>query len=731
MKNNISHAFKKQYILVWVIEAIVGIVMMVTVFTYSSSADVRRTQQRLYDYVSYIKEQCNNDYKLDLASETKSLMRVIVSVEQISSKIQDEAETDEDDLYRYAKESYVTGVIILDSEGNIQKQRCMDSVDGNSILESLSPDEIMGTMGYPEKVYARRITCDDGSYIDIAAMGISDGQGVVLSYYHTLEEYASNFNQSLMLLLNGYNIEADGTIVISNGNKIIASNNKELVGEDTEDIDIISQIMNSASGSKLVHTYNEFSNAPRKFGLMEKSRDYYIYSYVNEKDVFDTTPYDMLYAMLIYLFLIVVVYMLRWKMSQTYEIEQMRIQTKYADELKHKNEQLKEAVEKADRANLAKTNFLSRMSHDIRTPLNGIIGLLKINSAHSDDEQLVRANREKMLVSANHLLSLINDILQMSKLEDGEVILSHEIISIPDIMKEIDTIVGQRAADSGITMEYYNDGKALDTPYVYGSPLHIRQLLLNIYSNCIKYNKPDGKVNTKMSSTRCDNGTVIYEWVISDTGIGMSQEFVDHIFEPFTQESVDARSVYHGTGLGMAIVKSLVDTMGGSIVVESTQGVGTTFVIRLPLEIADVAPENHITQNNMKKSDLKGLRLLLVEDNELNAEIADTLLKDEGAEVTVVRDGKQALDMFRDNKPGTFDGILMDIMMPVMNGLEATKAIRALDREDAGTIPIIAMTANAFAEDARQCIEAGMNAHLSKPLNMDKVISTIAKLCKN
>ena len=731
MKNNISHAFKKQYILVWVIEAIVGIVMMVTVFTYSSSADVRRTQQRLYDYVSYIKEQCNNDYKLDLASETKSLMRVIVSVEQISSKIQDEAETDEDDLYRYAKESYVTGVIILDSEGNIQKQRCMDSVDGNSILESLSPDEIMETMGYPEKVYARRITCDDGSYIDIAAMGMSDGQGVVLSYYHTLEEYASNFNHSLMLLLNGYNIEADGTIVISNGNKIIASNNKELVGEDTEDIDIISQIMNSASGSKLVHTYNEFSNAPRKFGLMEKSRDYYIYSYVNEKDVFDTTPYDMLYAMLIYLFLIVVVYMLRWKMSQTYEIEQMRIQTKYADELKHKNEQLKEAVEKADRANLAKTNFLSRMSHDIRTPLNGIIGLLKINSAHSDDEQLVRANREKMLVSANHLLSLINDILQMSKLEDGEVILSHEIISIPDIMKEIDTIVGQRAADSGITMEYYNDGKAWDTPYVYGSPLHIRQLLLNIYSNCIKYNKPDGKVNTKMNSTRCDNGTVIYEWVISDTGIGMSQEFVDHIFEPFTQESVDARSVYHGTGLGMAIVKSLVDTMGGSIVVESTQGVGTTFVIRLPLEIADVAPENHITQNNMKKSDLKGLRLLLVEDNELNAEIAGTLLKDEGAQITVVRDGKQALDMFRDNKPGTFDGILMDIMMPVMNGLEATKAIRALDREDAGTIPIIAMTANAFAEDARQCIEAGMNAHLSKPLNMDKVISTIAKLCKN
>lgn len=728
MKNNISQTFRKQHI--WVTEAIVGIVMLVTVFGFASSSDMQRTQKRLYDDVSYIKEQCNNNYKLDLASETKSLMRIIVSVEQINRQIQNETDIDEDILYKYAKESYVTGVIILDQEGSIEKQRCLDSVDGRDILESVTLSEITGTMDFPEKTYAKRILCEDGSYIDIAAVGMSDRPGVVLAYYHTSEEYVNNFNHSLELLLEGYSIEEDGTIVISNGSRIVASNNEELVGGDTGDIDIINQIMNSASGKKLVHTNRGFSTSSRNFGLMEKSRDYYIYSYVRERDVFDTTPQDMIYAVFIYLFLLAVVNMLRWKMSQTYEREQMRIQTKYAHDLKYKNEQLKEAVEKADRANLAKTNFLSRMSHDIRTPLNGIIGLLKINSAHSDDEQLVRANREKMLVSANHLLSLINDVLQMSKLEDGEVILSHEVISIPDIMKDIDTIVEQRAADAGITLEYDNTGNISDIPYVYGSPLHIRQLFLNIYGNCIKYNKANGKVRTRMSCTGCDNGTVTYEWVISDTGIGMSQEFVDHIFEPFTQESVDARSVYNGTGLGMAIVKNLVDTMGGNIEVASTQGVGTTFVIKLPFEIADVAPEVHLTQDNVKKSDIKGLKLLLVEDNELNAEIAQTLLSDEGAEVTVVGDGKQALDIFSDNKPGTFDAILMDVMMPVMNGLEATKAIRALDREDAKTIPIIAMTANAFAEDARKCIAVGMNAHLPKPLHMEKVISTIAKFCK-
>lgn len=727
MKNNVSQTFRKHH--VWVIEVLIGVIMLITVFIYGSANDMQRTQKRMYDDVSYIKEQSNNNYKLDLASETKSLMRIIVSVEQINRQIQNEETIDKDILYKYARESYVTGVMVLNAEGNIDTQECLDSVRGEDILKDITLSEITSTIDFPEKTYAKRIQCDDGSYIDVAAVGMIDREGVVLAYYHTSEEYVSNFNHSLELLLEGYSVEEDGTIVICSGSKIVASNNAELVGTDADDIDIINHIMSTASGKKLVHTQRGLSTLSREFGLMEKSRDYYIFAYMQERNVFESTPQDLLYAILIYLVLLVAINTLRWRMTQTYQREQIRIQTKYAHDLKYKNEQLKEAVEKADRANLAKTNFLSRMSHDIRTPLNGIIGLLKINSAHSDDEKLVKANREKMLVSANHLLSLINDVLQMSKLEDGEVVLSHEPVNIPDIMKDIDTIVEQRAADAGITMEYNDEDNMPDVPYVYGSPLHIRQLFLNIYGNCIKYNKAGGRVRTRMSCTASDDRKVTYEWVISDTGIGMSQEFVDHIFEPFTQESVDARSVYNGTGLGMAIVKSLVDTMGGNIEVASTQGMGTTFVIKLPFEIADAAPNPQEEPEDLKESDIKGLKLLLVEDNGLNAEIAQTLLNDEGAEVTVVSDGKQAVDIFSGNEPGTFDAILMDVMMPVMNGLEATKAIRAMDREDAKTIPIIAMTANAFAEDARKCMAAGMNAHLPKPLQMEKVIATIAKFC--
>ena len=727
MKNNVGQTFRKHR--VWVVEVLIGVIMLITVFIYGSANDMQRTQKSMYDDVSYIKEQCNNNYKLELASETKSLMRIIVSVEQINRQIQNEETIDKEVLYKYARESYVTGVMVLNAEGNIDIQECLDSVRGEDILEDITISEITSMVDFPEKTYSKRIQCDDGSYIDMAAVGMIDREGVVLAYYHTSEEYASNFNYSLELLLEGYSVEEDGTIVICCGDKIVASNNAGLVGTNAGNIDIISHIMSTSSGKKLVHTQRGLSTSSRKFGLMEKSRDYYIFAYMQERNVFESTPQDLLNAILIYLVLLVAINTLRWRMTQTYQREQIRIQTKYAHDLKYKNEQLKEAVEKADRANLAKTNFLSRMSHDIRTPLNGIIGLLKINSAHSDDEKLVKANREKMLVSANHLLSLINDVLQMSKLEDGEVVLSHEVVSINDIMKDIDTIVEQRAANAGITMEYTADDNMADVPYVYGSPLHIRQLFLNIYSNCIKYNKIGGRVHTRVSCTVSDDGRAAYEWVISDTGIGMSQDFVDHIFEPFTQESVDARSVYNGTGLGMAIVKNLVETMGGHIEVSSTQGVGTTFVIKIPFEIADTAPEVQSESENLKESDIKGLKLLLVEDNGLNAEIAKTLLYDEGAEVTVVGDGKQAVDIFSSNEPGTFDAILMDVMMPVMNGLEATKAIRAMDREDAKTIPIIAMTANAFAEDARKCMAAGMNAHLPKPLQMEKVIATIAKFC--
>ena len=395
-----------------------------------------------------------------------------------------------------------------------------------------------------------------------------------------------------------------------------------------------------------------------------------------------------------------------------------------------KNSELQTAVEQADRANAAKTNFLSRMSHDMRTPLNGIIGLLDIEDAHPDDMELLAENRRKMRVSANHLLSLINDILQMSKLESGEVVLAHEVIDLPQLASEVHTIMEQRAAETGITLSYKDIGEASDVRWVYGSPLHIRQIFVNIYSNCIKYNKPGGRVDTDHECTELTDKTVTYRWIIRDTGIGMSSEFLKRIFDPFAQERTDARSVYSGTGLGMSIVKELIDKMGGTIEVSSEENVGTTFVISLTFEIAPKPEQEAEDTVKAEPVTLTGLHVLLAEDNELNAEIAETLLADRGVKVTVVGDGEQAVRAFEDNPPDTFDAVLMDLMMPVMGGITAAKTIRASDRPDAADIPIIAMTANAFDEDVKRCIDAGMNAHLAKPLDIEKLMGVLARFCR-
>ena len=374
-------------------------------------------------------------------------------------------------------------------------------------------------------------------------------------------------------------------------------------------------------------------------------------------------------------------------------------------------------LESEKKANKSKSDFLSRMSHDMRTPLNGIIGLLQIVDRHFDDKELVLESHKKMHVAANYLLSLINDVLQMSKIEDGNVPLTKDIIDLSELTKDILVIIEQRAKERGIKMQF-NAKKDIRYPFVYGSPVHLRQIFLNIYGNCIKYNHIGGSIVTTSDYTETDDGVVMYEWTITDTGIGMSKEYKEHIFEPFSQERQYIGSAHHGIGLGMSIVKGLIEKMDGSIEVESEEGVGSTFIIKIPFKIAST-PDKVNKQTSELKID--GLNLLLVEDNELNAEIAETLLSDEGAAVTVAKDGSQAFNIFKEKPEGSFDAILMDIMMPVMDGLTATKKIRTLNHPDAKKIPIIAMTANAFKEDKEKCLAAGMNAHLAKPIEIENV----------
>lgn len=720
MKNKRHNLDRNNFILA---EILVGLLLFSVVLVITVKADLSSAETRLSDMVTYIKEQYNNNMKLDIASESKSLMRMIQSVEVLSQQIQQEEKTSditEELLENYCTISYLTGVLILDENGQVQEKYCSDEVQAEEILSQTDQDALLDVVDFHEKTYSVRMECEDGSYIDIAANGRQDKPGIVLVYYHTPERYTSIFNYSINSLLTGYSLEHNGTIVISENNQIVASNDKGLIGAKTEDIQELKCINESAVEKQLVRT--DYQTIPG-YGLMEKGRDYYVYAYMSADKIFAKTPRNMLYTVFIYLVIVGFMHALRWRMLQGHQKEQMRLQKEYTKNLESKNLELREAVFQAQKANAAKSSFLSRMSHDIRTPLNGIIGLIKINETHMDDRELVKTNQDKMLVSADHLHSLINDVLQMSKLEDENIEISHEPIDLGEISREVGTIISGRTAEAGIAFEI---GKQeLPVSYVYGSPLHIRQIFLNIYGNCIKYNKPHGKVTTTLKCLGEKNGIVTYRWTISDTGIGMSEEFLKHIFEPFVQEHSDARTVYSGTGLGMSIVKKIIDRMNGTIVVTSKEGEGSTFVITLPFEIAEKPEE--IPAEMDGEVNIAGLHLLLAEDNELNAEIARTLLEDEGAITTIVNDGQQAVDIFSRNKPGTFDAILMDIMMPEMDGLSATKAIRALDREDAGTIPIIAMTANAFDEDEKKCIEAGMNAHLVKPLDIQKMKEAVCR----
>lgn len=404
----------------------------------------------------------------------------------------------------------------------------------------------------------------------------------------------------------------------------------------------------------------------------------------------------------------------------------------------HRQEQkeldrLKAAWEEADTANREKTEFLSRMSHDIRTPINGVMGMLEMIRRNRQDEEKVDSCLEKIQISAEHLLTLINNVLDMSKLEAGHIELDHIPFDLEDVIKAAYVLNEAQLAQSGITYERRQE--PLVHTKVVGSPLHLRQVLLNLFNNAMKYNKPEGRIDTSVREISFDGTTVVYEFKIADTGVGMSKEFlVKHLFEPFTQEKNDARTHYKGTGLGMAIVKELTEKMGGSIEAESTQGVGSTFTVTLPLEVdlsqgAERTEKIEETQEPSAEWNLTGLHILLVEDNELNMEIAEFMLLEKGASVEKAWNGKEAVEAFAASKPGTISCILMDIMMPVMDGLEAARRIRRMEREDAKAIPIVAVTANAFSDDVKHSREAGMNDHLSKPLEMEKVAETVCRLC--
>ena len=407
--------------------------------------------------------------------------------------------------------------------------------------------------------------------------------------------------------------------------------------------------------------------------------------------------------------------------------------TQIIDDYKQKElayqQELVKAVESANQANTAKTDFLNRMSHDIRTPLNGILGMLDIAQKNETNPKALLECHEKMRTAAFHLKALVNDVLDMQRMETDRFFLEQIPFDIREILDNCWSMLEAQASRLDITLKKIKPG-SLKYPYLIGSPLHIRQIFMNLLSNAIKYNKPGGSISVHAKIIRQVHQNVIYKFIISDTGIGISPEFQKHIFEPFAQEDTGARTIYKGTGLGMAIVHRLVQEMGGTIQLKSEKNVGSTFTLILPFTIDEHQPSASAEIATDTPADLTDLHILVVEDNELNLEIAVFSLEAAGLNVSTAINGLEAVRLFEKSKPYEYDIILMDIMMPVMNGLDAAKAIRGLSRPDATTVPIIALSANAFAEDIQKSKNAGINEHLAKPLEMDKVLKVIASYCK-
>ena len=706
----------------WIFGILLGICVTAASLYYFFQAEKKEAENRMVKTVNYVKVQCSTYTHYNEASESKSLLRAIESARQMSTNIDMETENGGRLSQEFLKENlqtlWVDGILVLDAEGKTVCKYSMDEALTNEITDYLQKDIIMDFTGYEERSYSERIDREDGSRIDIAACARKDAPGMVAIYYYTSPEFVRNYTLTIQNLLNGYSTQKDGTIIVADKGTIVASNDESLLGQDTAGNQVVQAMKEHTDSQHIFHLKNEGTGG---YGIMLKQRDYYIYAYLPDTEVFHNLPLSVTAVVFLYLLIFGIFCFWGYRADLAH-----RKQEKEKDE-KYKAELLR-AAKKAEAANEAKTEFLQRMSHDIRTPINGICGMINVADHYADNMEKQTECRAKIKKTSHLLLELINEVLDMSKLESDEVVLEDIPFNLNSIFEEILGVIEHMAAEQNIRIIW--EEKEVTHWNLIGSPVHVKRILMNILSNAVKYNKENGYVYISCREIPSkQTAMTTLEFVCRDTGIGMTEAFQKRIFEPFAQEHAGSRTKFAGTGLGMPITKKLVEKMGGTISFESKEGTGTTFVIRIPFQIdADMKDRNETEEKT--ETSIQGLHVLLTEDNELNMEIAEFVLQNEGAVVTKAWNGQKAVDIFRKNRPGEFDVILMDIMMPVMNGYEAAKMIRSLDREDAKVIPIIAMTANAFTEDKMRAKEAGMDEHIAKPVDGKLLVKVINELVK-
>ena len=713
---------KKKEKRIQLLGCLIGICVAVVSLFYFFHAEKEEAEKRMVEIGNYVKVQCSTNTHYNESSECKSLLRSIESARQMSTNINMEMENGGHLSQEFLKENlqtlWVDGIIVLDADGKTDCEYSTDESLANEITEYLQKDIIMDFAGYEERSYSERFAREDGSYIDIAACARKDAPGIVAIYYYTSPEFARNYTLTIQGLLNGYSIEKDGTIIVADDGIIVASNDESLLGQNTADSEVVQAMKKHTDSQHIYHLRKEGSGC---YGIMLKQRDYYIYAYLPDTEVFHNLPLSVISVILLYFLVFSVFWFWTYRTNLAHRRQEFEKDEKYKAELLA-------AAKKAEAANEAKTEFLQRMSHDIRTPINGICGMVNMADHYADDMEKQTEYRTKVKEASNLLLELVNDVLDMSKLESGEVVLEESPFNLSKIFEEVLVVIEQIAAEQNIRIVW--EKKEIKHRALIGSPRYVKRVMMNILSNAVKYNRENGQIHISCREIPSEQPeTTTMEFVCRDTGIGMTEEFQKYVFEPFAQEHTGSRTKFTGTGLGMPITKKLVEKMGGTITFESEKGVGTTFVIQVPFKI-DMDADKREEQTDVSENSIKGLHILLAEDNELNMEIAEFVLQNEGAEVTKAWNGQEAVEIFGKSEPGEFDVILMDIMMPVVNGYEATKMIRSLDREDAKKIPIIAMTANAFTEDRIKAKAAGMDEHIAKPVDVELLIKVIHKLVK-
>lgn len=709
---------------VWRLPLIVllGIALSVVAGMMSYGYTTAQAEQRFADVVDYVATQSLSYEAFNNAYVTKNLIRVMEIAGEVARTIERDGSADNATLKQYADQFNVSALIVTDASGNLLSESSTDGVGYESLAAYLKEAPVLEVASHPLKSYTARITLADDSVADIGCVTRWGGEGIVIAVRHQSAKAVASNTLKLQSLLDGYETIDSDNIVIENDAKVVATNAVEpttsggfvLPATDATIVDSIKERC-LAGRVSLVNANGEWY-----LGTFGKARQFYVYTYTSARRYFETVAVVVASVLVLYGGAIAATALAR-RHAERQRLTDLLLQERdYGDKLA-------KAAREASSANSAKTEFLRRMSHDLRTPINGIRGMVEVGDANADDLQKQTECRSKIWTASGLLLDLANEALDMSRLESGQVDLDLVPTNLVVLNREVCDILERQAEERLVTI--ICDQQTLDHPYARVSVTHLKRLLVNIAGNAVKYSRRGGYVRLACREVEPVDGVPIYEYTIADNGIGMSEQFQQHLYEPFSREEQRVEGASSGTGLGAPIAKQLVELMGGTMSFTSTLGQGTTFTIRLPFEQCKRSEIPQAVRVDAVDVDaVRGLHVLLVEDNELNAEIAQFTLDRAGAIVTHVKDGESAVETFAASAPHEYDVVLMDIMMPGIDGLEATRQIRALEREDAATTPIIAVSANAFAEDRRLSREAGMDAHLSKPVSSRELVEALAHI---